>query len=140
MLLDKDPIFVDVDGNGYTSPSPRPPFCRTDCETSADCPEGEVCHDNAEVGRSQPGGSCGAPIVGECGLGELIAGPAKTSGSLTVQASEPPLGPAAISEAKATEEASKIQERLKKHALGRLIWNNFVHGFHMHDRTDEHSH
>ncbi len=135
-----NPIFVDVDGGGYLATKGPPPFCPVDCEpgekgadgfhSQSTCPEGEVCWPNTTVGRPGTGGTCGRPIPGECGL--AFVAPETTEGSLTaamtVAPSTPPLEPSA----QASWDEASVRHRA--HAVGRYIWNAFVHGFHVHDR------
>ena len=149
-----NPVFLDVDGGGYKAKYGPPPFCPHDCTPGdkkaedafypwaegciepadpADPKTGEVCYPNDVVGRSGKGGTCGRPIAGECGLGFLAEREAQASpiiGALTVEHSAPGL-PAPARPAVNTGE-DEATERTRAHAVGRYIWNAFVHGFHVH--------
>ena len=121
--VDTECVLTDVDGD---------PLKEGDLpETGEKAWAGQctVCLPNETVGgAADGGGTCGIPVVGECGLGELIGADTKT-GALTVGPGarpglpEPWQPPAA---------APRSTERLRMHTVGRILINAFAHGFHHH--------
>lgn len=70
-----NPVFVDVDGNGWYSPEPWPIFCEHECTpvldengkpTKSDCPAQAADLVCLEEASSSTGGVCGLDIRGEC--------------------------------------------------------------------------
>jgi hypothetical protein len=75
-----NPIWVDIDGDGFQPLHGRPPFCPTECTvepdsggnpTQSDCPiKDQVCHAKSSVGLTGEGGICGVAIAGQCNIGD----------------------------------------------------------------------
>ncbi len=129
-----NPIFVDVDGQGYTPPKgTSPPFCPKACDGDDACPkEGEVCHDNADVGIPGDGGTCGPEIFGNCGLNDVLVEP-KEEGALTVAPAE---GHDPLARLRDRQQPDFHQRELRR-AIRNHLLNGFAHPIHAH-REAEH--
>jgi hypothetical protein len=141
-----NPIFVDINGDGYQAPLGRPPFCPTGCTISKN-DDGEYeqneCTDKAEVclpieqvgltaapdkaDGSAGQGICGRPIPGQCGL-DLAKQRSALRLSRSDQGSTTPwFAP--------TQEEPQV--RVLRGRIGSYIWNAFRHGWHCHGHTDK---
>ena len=137
-----NPIFVDLDGDGYQPPLDKPAFCPRGCApayddaglpTQADCGDGEVCHRGSDVGLAGDG-YCGRPTVGDgaiCTVDKLVTAQktATREGALRVgprRGVRSPFAGLSADEGKARASAKRLLSR----AVGITIWEEFKHGNH----------